>query len=647
MITWVSEAYTQNKALSLNSPDKTITCSITLKDTIKISIVKNNEVLLSPSSIFLETRELKTIGIQSELKELHRRTGNDTIVAVISSKRKKVPDYYNELQFIFKNNSSFIVRCYNDGAAYRFTTEFDDSLTVMHENLDLNFPRGYHCWFPEIQKKDGLDIFHTSFEENYKYLAVDEITENQTAYVPLLLKSPGEMCIAVAESDVIDYPGIFITKGSRKSLKAIFPRAPMTEEVMGGEFKQFVVKSRAEYLAKTTGSRSFPWRVFIIGKERELPGNDLVYRLAEESQVQDLSWIKPGKCTDEWIIGINLFNVPFKAGLNTASYKYYIDFASESGIPYVMLDAGWSDVDDLFKINPSVNMDEIVSYARTKGVGLFLWTQAMTLDRQLEETMDRFVEWGIKGFMTDFIDRNDQKAINFYHRIARSASDHKLMMMFHGAASNAGFERTWPHTLTREGVLGSEFNIWSDRVTPDHDVILPFTRMLAGPFDYEPIVFNNSSKGTFKASQENVMTMGSRIHQLAMYVVYDSPLQIFAGNPGFAKAEPEFTRFMNSIPVIWDETIVLDGKCGEYIVTARRSGTDWYIGAMTGWSARELTINTDFLNTGSFTIIEYQDGINADRFAADYSVSKNKISKKITIKMAPGGGYVAKISHQQ
>ncbi|NJO69331.1 MAG: hypothetical protein HC830_08690 [Bacteroidetes bacterium] len=276
-----------------------------------------------------------------------------------------------------------------------------------------------------------------------------------------------------------------------------------------------------------------------------------MYRLAEKSKVKDISWIKPGRCTDEWIIGINLFNVPFKAGINTPSYKYYIDFAAETGIPYIMLDAGWSDVDDLFKITPEININELVTYAREKKVGLFLWTQAMTLDRQLDAAMKQFVSWGLSGIMTDFIDRNDQKATNFYHRIAKACADNRLMLMFHGATSNAGFERTWPNVLTREAVLGSEYNIWSNRVTAAHDLILPFTRMLSGPFDYEPIVFNNVTPDAFKASQNNVMTMSTRMHQLAMYVVYDSPLQIFAGNPGYAFQEPEFTRFMNNIPVTW------------------------------------------------------------------------------------------------
>jgi alpha-glucosidase len=643
------EGNAQNKPIWITSPNGSIRCILDTSDTLKISILYQKEIVLLPSPVYLELPGNKACGIRSAIKNIKRLSVHDTIVSPVPSKRKLIADSYNEIEITFKGNFGLIVRCYDDGVAFRYKTTFRDSITITRENLEFRLPENYYSWFPEMQQQQGMDRFHTSFEENYKYIPVKEINTEQTAFIPLLLKSPQGKCMAIAESDLQDYPGIFVTGHARiaGALQAIFPSAPLTEEISGEPYKKWIVKSREDYLAKTSGTRLFPWRVFMVAaKERELPGNDLVYRLAEKSRLSDIAWINPGRCTDEWIIGINLFDVPFKTGVNTESYKYYIDFAAENDLPYVMLDAGWSDVDDLFKITPGMDMEEILTYARVKGIGIWLWTQAMTLDRQLDAAMKMFSGWGVKGIMTDFIDRNDQKAVNFYHRIAKATAENHLLLMFHGASANAGFERTWPNALTREAVLGSEYNIWSDRVTPDHDLVIPFTRMLAGPLDYEPIVFNNVKQDAFKASMANVMTMGTRIHQLAMYVVYDSPLQIFAGNPGYAKAEPEFTRFMSRIPTTWDETVIVDGKCGEYIVTARKKGRDWYLAAMTGSAPRDLTINLNFMEEGNYTITEYADGINADKFAADYVVSERRVSipLEMKIKLAPGGGYTAKIT---
>jgi alpha-glucosidase len=645
----LSEGNTQNNPICFSSPNGSISCKLDTSDTLKISILHQKEIVLSPSPVYLDILGNTGSGIKPTLKNIKRLSVRDTIVSPVPSKRKLIADSYNEVEITFQGNFGLIVRCYDDGVAFRYKTTFRDSIIITRENLEFRLPENYYSWFPEMQQQQGMDRFHTSFEENYKYIPVKEIKTEQTAFIPLLLESPQGKCLAIAESDLQDYPGMFVTGHPRiaGALQAIFPNAPQTEEISGGTYKKMIVTSRENYIAKTNGNRLFPWRVFIVAaNESELPGNDLVYRLAEKSRLSDISWINPGRCTDEWIIGINLFNVPFKTGVNTESYKYYIDFAAENDLPYVMLDAGWSDVDDLCKITPGMDMDEILTYAHEKDIGLWLWTQAMTLDRQLDAAMKKFSGWGVKGIMTDFIDRNDQKAVNFYHRIAKATAENHLLLMFHGAFDNAGFERTWPNVLTREAVLGSEYNIWSDRVTPDHDLVIPFTRMLAGPLDYEPIVFNNVKQDAFKASMVNVMTMGTRIHQLAMYIVYDSPLQIFAGNPGYAKAEPEFTRFMSQIPTTWDETVIVDGKCGEYIITARKKDGDWYLAAMTNSAPRDLTMDLNFIEEGNYTITEYADGINADKFAADYEVSDRLLSipLEMKIKLAPGGGYAAKIT---
>jgi alpha-glucosidase len=427
----------------------------------------------------------------------------------------------------------------------------------------------------------------------------------------------------------------------------MFAPYPLEEKMTGGDYPQALVTKRANYIAKTKGTRSFPWRVLIIADEdKQLPSNDLVYRLGAPSRIGDASWVHPGKSTDEWSINVNLFNVPFRSGVNTNSYKYYIDFAKRFGFTRIMMDAGWSDNMDLFKINPNINMDTLVAYAREKGIKISMWTLAHTLNRQLDSALTRFNKWGVDFIMTDFIDRDDQKTVNFYYRIAKACADHHIMIMYHGAYPQKGFNRTFPNNIAREGVLGSEYNIGGDKATPDHDVTLPFTRMLAGSFDYEPMVFNNSTKKGFRAIEGMVMTQGTRSHQLAMFVVFDNPMQIFGGNPSQALMEPKFTELMGSIPTIWDETKVLDAKAGEYIVTARQNKGDWYIAGMTGWTARDIRVKFDFVGTGSYKATICKDGVNADRYAADYILEDNtvKLNDEMKVHLAPGGGFFIRLS---
>src|SRR6266542_3661628 len=306
-------------------------------------------------------------------------------------------------------------------------------------------------------------------------------------FSPALVSSADNIKIVVTESDLLDYPGIFLKGTQAFALEGEFASYPLKEKIAEGDYPQMVVTDRAAYIAKTNGARNFPWRVLIIARnDKDLPANDLVYRLATPSKIKDVSWIHPGKCTDEWIIDLNLFNVPFKTGVNTASYKYYIDFAKRFGFDRIMMDAGWSDTRDLFRISPNINMDTIAAYAKQKGVKLSMWTLSMTLDKQVDTALKQFQKWGVDFIMTDFIDRDDQKTVNFYKRITEACADAHIMIMFHGAYPQKGFNRTYPNNITREGVLGSEYNAWSDKPTPEHDVILPFTRMLAGPMDYEP-----------------------------------------------------------------------------------------------------------------------------------------------------------------
>ncbi|TAL59106.1 MAG: glycoside hydrolase family 97 protein, partial [Bacteroidetes bacterium] len=399
--------------------------------------------------------------------------------------------------------------------------------------------------------------------------------------------------------------------------------------------------------ARTKGPRTFPWRIIAIAPtDASILTNDIVYRLAPDPDFSDFTWIKPGKSTEEWITGLNLYNVDFEAGLNTETYKYYIDFAARFGFEYVMLDAGWSDVNDLFKITPGMDMEEITGYAKKKGIGLILWTQAMTIEKQMDEALQQFKKWDIKIVMTDFIDRDDQVAINFLHRFAAECARFKFMCMIHGAPKPAGFSRTYPNMLTREGLLGSEYNAWSSKAAPEHDLMLPFIRMFSGPMDYEPGILQNATKGqTVKMGFEKVIAQGTRMHQIAMFVIYDSPLQLFAGNLSDAIREPELMKFLGKIPTVWDETKILNAQLGKYISEVRRNGEDWYLASMNNWTPQQFSIPLDFLEDGVYTVEIASDGINATRNPEDYKLKKSDVTAKdsIKVKLAPGGGFVARI----
>ncbi len=528
-------------ALQLLSPDKTIRIEIQTFNKLSYSVFVDNKKILDECSIDMKLSDGKSLS--EDMKEVKKtsRSVHETIVAQIPVSRRYIPDVFNELSLQFNNRFAVIFRTYNDGVSYRITTSFKDSIFVAGETAGFQFMKNTHAFAPVIQKRDDQDVFHTSFEELYPYKDLDSLTDKDFMYSPVLLKTSNEIFVAITESDLDDYPGMFLQGAGTEVLKGAFAAYPKEERMVDGEYPEMVVSKRADYLAKTKGTRSFPWRVMLIARhDKDLPANDLVYRLASPSTIKETGWIHPGKCTDEWIIDINLFNVPFRSGINTDSYKYYIDFAKRFGFDRIMMDAGWSDPKDLSKINPQINMDTLVAYAKLRGIGISMWTLSMTLDRQLDSALKQFKRWGVDFIMTDFIDRDDQKTVNFYKKIAEACAREKIMIMFHGAYPPKGFNRTYPNNITREGVLGSEYNAWSDKPTAAHNCTVPFTRMLAGPLDYEPGLLDNATPKMFRAIWGKVMSQTTRCQQLAMFIVYDNPMQIFSGNPSQGYLEPEF-----------------------------------------------------------------------------------------------------------
>lgn len=636
------------KKHALQSPDRSIRCEIETATTLRFSVFHNDSLIVSPSPIGLISTDgrLKTEGLTFSNSKI--RSVADTILPPVPQKRNKIPDVYNELTLEFKEKFSVQFRAYNDGVAYRFVTKWADSIDISNEMAEYHFANPkVKTIFPAVARRDNADIFHTSFEEPYQVKPLDSIPASDLMFSPVLLQIRGNLNLVITESDLEDYPGMFL-RAENGTIKGMFAGFPLEERLAEGEFPQKIVTRRAGFIAKTKGSRTFPWRVFIIGEDRLLPSTDLVYRLAAPgSEGQDWSWVNPGQGTDEWIINIALYNVPFKAGINTETYLYYIDFAKRFGLERIMMDAGWSDVKDLFKISPDLDMEKIARHAREKGIKLSMWTLAHTLDRQLEPALEQFSRWGVDFIMTDFMDRDDQPMVNFHHRVARACARKKIMCMFHGSFKPAGFERTWPNAVTREGVLGSEYNAWSEKATPEHNVLTAFIRMTSGPLDYEPGLLDNAGKSTFRPIWGKVMSQGTRCHQLAMFAVYDSPIQIFCGNPSTGLLEPGYMELLGSVPTTWDETIVPAARLSDYVVSARRKGEQWFVAGLNDWTERSVEISLDFLDAGkTYEATICADGPNAGKYASDYVLTQKTVKKgeRLTIQFAQGGGFLMRLS---
>jgi alpha-glucosidase len=450
--------------------------------------------------------------------------------------------------------------------------------------------------------------------------------------------------VAIAESDVEDYPGLWLRGTSGNGLAATFPPYPLKEKLEGD--RDMRVVEAANYIAVTNGTRTFPWRLIgVAEKDGDLLTNSLVWLLEKPSQIEDTSWIKPGKVAWDWWNANNIYGVDFKSGINTATYKYYIDFAAKYGLPYIILDEGWYKLGNVLDVVPEINMEELTTYARQKNVGIILWVIWKTLDDQLVPALDQYSKWGVKGIKVDFMQRSDQLMMNFYEKVSREAAKRKMLVDFHGDQKPASMTRTWPNLINAEGVRGMEWSKWSAEAEPEHNLSLPFTRMFLGPMDYTPGAMRNASKTNFAPIPGQPMALGTRCHQLAMYVVFDAPLQMLADSPSNYLREPEIMEFLAPVPTEWDETRVLDARIADYVLVARRNGRDWYVGAMTDWTPRDMEVDLSFLGNGNYTMDSYQDGVNADRAASEYRKTRIQVSnkQKIKIHLAPGGGWAARI----
>ncbi|MBM4161390.1 MAG: glycoside hydrolase family 97 protein [Ignavibacteria bacterium] len=641
LLTITRETSAQGDPPRLSSPDKKTAVRIELGKDIRLSILHNEEQVLALSNIALELDGNRLIGRSPAVSRTETRSVSETITPVVPEKRSVIPDVFNELTIHFKGNYGLIIRAYNDGVAYRLFTRLPGEITVKHEHLEIIVSPDDSIFFPEETS------FLSHSERLYKYLAVKEIADTQMCCIPALLAKENGWKVAITESDLLDYPGLYF-RGAGKGearLKSKFPPYPLEEQLVGD--RTIKVTKRADYIAKTKGSRQFPWRVFAVSeKDGDLIENDIVYRLGSPLRLKETFWIKPGKVAWDWWNANNVYGVDFKSGINTQTYKYYIDFASQYSLEYIILDEGWSKPSDLFQINPEMNMDELFAYAKQKNVGIILWVVWNVLDEQMNDALDQFARWGAKGIKVDFMQRDDQKVVNYYEKVAQEAAKRHLLVDFHGSYKPTGFSRSYPHVLTREGVQGLEQSKWSFNITPKHDVTLPFTRMFAGAMDYTPGAMVNATKDNFRPIFNQPMSQGTRCHQLAMYVIYESPLQMLCDCPTNYLREPEAMEFLSAVPTVWDETRALDAKVGEYLTVARKKGEDWFVGSMTDWTPRDIEINLRFLPRGKYQATIYADGPNAHRYASDYRKERREVSRSdvLRIHLAPGGGWAAHLA---
>jgi len=624
----------------LRSPDGRIEVRIRTAGSIRYDVVLKGRAVLENSTLSLDV-DHKKLGVQPKVVDVKTQSHDQVVEPVVRQKFAKIRDHYNELRLNMEGGYAVVFRAYNEGAAYRFETSMpQEKVKIYGEESAFNFPANFVVYYPQE------DSFFSHNERKYLPQNLSEIAHDFLATLPAVVDVREGAKVAIAESDVDDYPGLWLHGTGGNGLAATFPPYPLKETLTGD--RDYRVTESADYIAVTAGTRSFPWRVIgIADQDGDLLTNQIVYLLEKPSQLQDTSWIKPGKVAWDWWNDNNVYGVDFKAGVNTETYKYYIDFAAKYGIPYIILDEGWYKLGNLLEVVPEINMAELAAYAKQKNVGIILWVVWKTLDDQLMPALDEFEKWGVKGIKVDFMQRSDQILINYYHRISRECAKRKMLVDFHGDQKPATMTRTWPNLISTEGVRGMEWSKWSADSEPKHNVTLPFTRMFLGPMDYTPGAMRNATKATFAPIFSQPMALGTRCHQLAMYVVFESPLQMLSDSPSNYMKEPEIMDFLGPVPSEWDETKVLDARISDYVVVARRNGRDWYIGAMTDWTPRTLEIDLSFLPEGTFTMEAYQDGVNADRNASDYKKITTPVNKatKLKLPLTSGGGWAARI-HQ-
>lgn len=624
------------KQVDLLSPDGSLKVKIQISDKIYYDVLANENLLLEKNSLQMNLSG-QNLGENPQLIKVSKTAKNEELKPIVPLKFSTVKNHYNEVRLNFKGNYSVEFRAYDEGIAYRFVTKLNKDIEVLNEGFNINFPHDYKV---HLQEPGG---FKTAYEEPYSHkLASEWNPQDKMSTLPVVIEA-SKYKILISESDLSDYPCIFL-KGTGKGATAVFPKQPLAFGEDGD--RSLKIKEEANYIAKTNGTRNFPWRYFVVAKQdADLLTNTMTYKLATRSQITDTSWIVPGQVSWEWWNDASPYgpDVNFVAGYNLDTYKYYIDFASKYGIAYIIMDEGWAKSTlDPYTPNPKVDVHELIRYGKEKNVGIVLWLTWLTVEKNMD-LFKTFAEWGVKGVKIDFMDRSDQWMVNYYERVAKEAAKYKILVDYHGAFKPAGLEYKYPNILSYEGVRGQE---QMGGCKPENTIYLPYMRNAVGPMDFTPGAMINMQPNVYCSERPNSASMGTRAYNLAMFVVFESGLQMLCDNPTQYYKNEECTEFITSVPVTWDETRVLDAELGEVVLVAKRKGDKWYIGGMTNEKERSLNIKLDFLGANkTYKMTYFEDGINANRQAMDYRKKEKSVTSATThqISMARNGGWAAVI----
>ncbi len=622
----------------LTSPNKNIKVDINTNDSITYSVSYKNGSVIGASAISL-LLDKGVLGKSVTVINTVKNTVNN-VLHPLYGKSATLTDNYNQLTINFKDNFSVILRAYNEGMAYRFVTNLKDSVKVISEQATFNLPGNPATTWAETNN-------YTAWELPYvEHPSIAGIKTNTRALTPALFAYPeNNVKVVIAEADLFDYPGMYIQK-QRNSFKGEWAQYP-AKTVMGswGNFVS-VVKERQPYIANTNGTRTYPWRVVIVtDDDKTLLNNQLIYKLSTPSVIKNTGWIKPGKATWEWWHDAMLPGADIPSGMpnrNTVLYKYYVDFAAKNKLEYLMVDAGWSNNYDVKKVLPRVDIREVISYAKSKNVGVFLWAVAVPLLNDLDKNLDFIKSLGAVGLKVDFFDRDDQQVAGWMEKIAKAAAERQLMIDFHGCGKPTGMQRTYPNIVNYEAVRGEECDKWDYTANPQHHLTFPFTRMLSGPLDYTPGSMRNATRETFKPVDPGLpSSLGTRCHELAMYVVFDQYFAMLSDSPTEYEKYPDIMKYLSAVPTAFDETKALDAKVGAYAVMAKRKGNNWFVGAMTNWDERKVNMDFSFLQPGiHYKADIYTDGDDANQTATSYTYKTINITNKtkMDLTLAKGGG---------
>ena len=636
----------KEKKYVLSSPDGTLKVEISAGNELAYQVMHGNDTILSHSNIGLVLEDGTIVGKTPRITGERRKKIKDNIESPFYRFKEFVATG-NELDLKLKGGFGIIFRAYNEGVAYRFYTTQSSDIIIKEEQAEFNFKEDYTAYLPYTT--NDKKTMAMAYQNVYDITPLSK-AQPKLAFLPVTVDC-GSVKLTLLESDLEAYPGMFVQSQQGKyGLKGVFAPYPAKTDFYPWRKQEYVTET-TDFISRSRGSRSYPWRVLAITeKDTDMPVNNLVYALASPNRIGDTSWIKTGKVAWDWWNDWNLKGVPFKAGINMDTYKYYIDFASRNGLEFIVLDEGWYDPKsgDMLTVIPELDLTELIAYGKSKGVEIVLWTVFNVLDSQLEAACKKYADMGIKGFKVDFLDRDDQTAVEMVYRIAEMTARYKLTLDLHGIYKPTGINRTYPHIINFESVFGMEEVKWTDikNNMPLYDVTFPYIRMMAGPVDYTPGAMRNATKADWRAMYYTPASMGTRCHQLAAYIVHDSPFTMLCDAPTNYLNEQECVDFIASLPVEVDSTFIASGELGKYIVTVRKKDVNWYIGGMTNWDERDVQLDFSFLPEGmSYTAVLFKDGVNANKQAEDYRKETIRIDKdsRLTLHLASGGGFAMKL----